>query len=147
MMKSYKVYVNGKAYEVQVEELGGTAAPQMPIAVSAPTLKSDTAPARVEQAPTPPPAPVKEAEKPKAATPVTGGGKGKGFPAPMSGLIIDVFVKPGQSVKSGDVLLKIEAMKMENDIICDTNGVVEEVFVQKGENVETGKNMVAVIPS
>lgn len=143
-MKSYKVYVNGKAYEVQVEELGGTAAPQMPIAVSAPTLKSDPAPARAEQAPTPPPAPVKEVEKPKPAAPA--GGKGKGFFAPMSGLIVDVFVKPGQNVKLGDVLLKIEAMKMENDIICDTNGVVEEVFVQKGENVETGKNIVAVIP-
>ncbi|HQG97709.1 MAG TPA: acetyl-CoA carboxylase biotin carboxyl carrier protein subunit, partial [Thermotogota bacterium] len=52
-----------------------------------------------------------------------------------------------QSVKTGDALLRIEAMKMENDIICESNGVVEEVFIHKGENVETGKNMVTVIPS
>jgi len=144
MIKSYKVYVNGKAYEVQVEETGGAVSPQVPIIAPAPQSKADPVSPRVEQAPTPPSAPVKEVEKPKTAA--AAGGKGKGFSAPMSGLIIDVFVKSGQNVKNGDVLLKIEAMKMENDIICDTNGVVEEVFVQKGENVETGKNMVSVIP-
>ncbi|HOD90494.1 MAG TPA: biotin/lipoyl-binding protein, partial [Thermotogota bacterium] len=153
MMKSYRVYVNGKAYEVQVEELGAAVAPQMPVAVTASLQEARPAPARIEPQPTPPSAPPQEPQSSKPAAPATvkapspKGQKGKEYHAPMSGLIIDVFVKPGQSVKTGDALLRIEAMKMENDIICESNGVVEEVFIHKGENVETGKNMVTVIPS
>jgi biotin carboxyl carrier protein len=147
MIKNYKVYVNGKAYEVQIEELGAEPVTQHYAPLQSVPQKNEPAPVQKQ------PAPEKSAvsktpEKESNAAPASNkpaAGKGKEFIAPMSGLVIDVFVKNGQKVKFGDTLLKIEAMKMENDIICDIDGVVEEVNVQKGENVETGKTMVSIV--
>ena len=113
-MRKYNVNVNGTAYEVTVEEIqGGAAAP-----VSAP------APAA---APAPAPAPA-----PAAA------GAGEPVNAPMPGTILDVKVTAGQAVKSGDVLMILEAMKMENEIMCPCDGTVASVNTTKGAAVESG---------
>jgi biotin carboxyl carrier protein len=147
MTKNYKVYVNGKAYEVQIEELGPQPVTQQYASPLSVPQKSEPAP--VQKQPVPEKTAVaKTPEKESTTAPTSNkpsAGRGKEFIAPMSGLVIDVFVKNGQKVKFGDTLLKIEAMKMENDIICDIDGVVEEVNVQKGENVETGKTMVSIV--
>lgn len=119
-MKNLRITVNGTAYDVQVEELGAGAAP----AVSAP------APAAAPAA------------APKAA-PAGGEGSVK-VNAPMPGTVVSVAVTPGQAVKKGDVLLVLEAMKMENEINAPQDGTVASIHVAKGEAVDSGKLLVSM---
>lgn len=120
-MKKYQITVNGHAYEVEVEEVDA-------VSVSAPT-----APAAPAVAPTPkaPAAPATKAPATPAAgtTPVT---------APMPGTILDVKVTVGQTVKRGDTLFILEAMKMENEIPAPSDGVVASIDTAKGASVATG---------
>lgn len=109
-MKKYNVTVNGTAYEVMVEEVTGGAAPA-PAAAPAPV----TAPA-------------------PAAAPAVG----EQISSPMPGTILKVNVAVGQAVKSGDVLMILEAMKMENEIMAPRNGTVTAVSVNEGAAVESG---------
>jgi biotin carboxyl carrier protein len=116
-MKKYNITVNGTTYEVIVEEAGTVS--------SAPAY---TAPAAPVAAPAVAPAPK---AAPKA--PVTAGGAP--VTAPMPGTILDVKVSVGQTIKKGDVICVLEAMKMENDIPSPQDGVVASINVQKGSNV------------
>ena len=101
-MKTYTITVNGTAYDVTVEETAGGAAP-------APAAKA--APAAPAAAPAPAPAPAKAA----------GGAAGSvEINAPMPGKILDVKAQPGASVSRGDVVLILEAMKMENEVVAQT---------------------------
>ncbi len=117
-MKQLKITVNGTSYDVVVEEVGGSA----PVAAAA-------TPAVQASAPTP-------AAAPAAA--------GEAVVAPMPGVILSVAVSAGQSVKKGDVLCTLEAMKMENEIYAPRDGVVSAVSVAKGESVESGKTLVTL---
>ena len=119
-MKYYNITVNGVAYSVSVEE---TAAGAAPVAAAAPA-----APAAPKAAPAP-------AAAPKAAAGAAGAVAVK---APMPGNILDVKVKAGASVKAGDVLVILEAMKMENEIMAPCDGAVTSVSVTKGAAVESG---------
>lgn len=118
-MKNLRITVNGTAYDVQVEELGTDAAP-----TSAP------APAKAA-APAPKKAPAAAAAGEKVA-------------APMPGTIVSVNVSNGQSVKAGDVLVVLEAMKMENEIKAPSDGTITSVAVSKGESVDTGATLVTI---
>lgn len=120
-MKKYRITVNGNAYEVEVEELGGNA--------SAAPVAAAVAEAAPEKAPAPTPAP---AAAPKATA------EGEKIEAPLPGNILNVNVSAGQTVKKGDVLLVLEAMKMENEIMAPKDGKVLEVTVAKGAAVNTG---------
>lgn len=112
-MKRYTITVNGNAYDVTVDEADGSAAP-----VAAP-------------------APKKAAPAKKAAAPAGAQGNAT-VNAPMNGTIVDVKVKVGDKVTNGTVIAVLEAMKMENDIVSDKDGVVASVNVNKGDAVETG---------
>ena len=118
-MKHLTVTVNGVAYDVTVEETAGgaVAAP-----AAAPTAAAPAAPA-------PAPAP--------AAAPAGSAGA-VAVNAPMPGNILDVRVKPGDSVKAGDTLLILEAMKMENEISAPQDGTIASVNVSKGDTVNSG---------
>ena len=121
-MKNYKITVNGNVYDVTVEESTGTAA--APVA----------APAAVKPAaPAPAPAPKKEAPKgTEGSVKVT---------APMPGKILGVKVTPGQTVKRGEVLIVLEAMKMENEIVAPSDGTVAGIQVAVGDSVEAGATL------
>ncbi len=121
-MKNYRVTVNGVAYDVVVEELSAGAAPA-PAAAPAPVAA---------------PAP---AAAPKASAGVAGAVAVK---APMPGTLIKVNVKPGASVKKGDVLCVLEAMKMENDILAPQDGVVASVEAAQGSSVATDAVLVTL---
>lgn len=121
-MKNLKITVNGVAYDVQVEEVGGSA--------SAPVA-----------APAAPAAPV--ATAPKAA-PAAAPTSGEPLNCPMPGTIISVNVSVGQQVKLGDVVVVLEAMKMENEIKAPKDGTITSVNVNKGDAVESGTLLVTI---
>ncbi|MDD6604905.1 MAG: acetyl-CoA carboxylase biotin carboxyl carrier protein subunit [Oscillospiraceae bacterium] len=107
-MKKYKVTVNGTAYEIELEELTGAA------------------PAAATAAPVPTPAP--------AAAPAGG----EQVTSPMPGTILAINVAAGDTVKRGQVLMVLEAMKMENEIMCPCDGKIASVNTSKGASVESG---------
>lgn len=117
-MKKYNVTVNGTAYEVTLE------------AVDASEVKASPAPAA---APAAAPAPTPAAAP---AAPVSGGKET--VSSPMPGNILAVNVANGAAVKKGDVLMILEAMKMENEIMSPCDGTILSVNVTKGASVETG---------
>lgn len=119
-MKRYNITVNGKSYDVAVEEIGAGAAPVAAAPVAA-------APAPVAAAPAP--------AANVAGTEVT---------APMPGTILDIKVKVGDTVENGSPIMVLEAMKMENDVNAPCSGKVVAINTTKGSTVETG-TVLAVI--
>ena len=124
----YKVTLNGRTYEVEVE------------AGKAMLLDEyeAIAPAPVAAAPVAAPA----AAAPAAAPAITGAGDA--VTAPMPGNILKVNVANGQAVKAGTVLVVLEAMKMENEIMAPKDGTVTQVLVSKGSTVDTGAPLVVI---
>ena len=130
-MKTYNITVNGVTYTVSVEEVNGAAAPAAataPVAAPAPAAA---------------PAPV-AAPKPAAAPKKSGAAGAISVKAPMPGNIIKVNAKVGDSVKKGDVLIVLEAMKMENDICAPEDGTVASIEVAQGATVETDALLVTL---
>ncbi len=115
-MKQYKVTVNGTAYEITLE------------AIDASEVKAAPAPQAAPAAPAPA----------EPAAPVAAPAGGETVASPMPGNILDVKVAAGTAVKKGDVLMILEAMKMENEIMAPCDGTVSSVAVQKGAAVESG---------
>ena len=125
-MKKYNITVNGKTYEVFVEEAGNVAAaPVTPVAPVAAPVAAPEAPA---EAP--------------AAAPVSA--DGTQVKAPMPGTILAVKKNVGEAVKAGDVIVVLEAMKMENDIVAPCDGTVKSINAPKGSTVNTD-DVIAVI--
>ncbi|MBD5092187.1 MAG: biotin/lipoyl-binding protein [Clostridiales bacterium] len=129
----YKVSLNGKFYEVEVEKGEAVIKSEFDAAVpqaTAPVAAVYSAPAAAPAAPQAAPAAA------ASAAAIT---------APMPGNINAVKVTSGQAVKEGDVLIILEAMKMENEITAPKAGKVGQIFVQKGATVETGAPLVEVL--
>ena len=124
-MKYYNITVNGVAYSVSVEETAAGAAP---------VAAAPAAPVAPKAAPAP-------AAAPKAAAGAAGAVAVK---APMPGNILKVNVTAGQAVKEGDVLVVLEAMKMENEILAPKACTVKQVLVSKGATVDTGATLVVL---
>lgn len=125
-MKNYTITVNGKVYEVTVEEgfSGQTQNAAAPV----------SAPAAPSNAPKAPAAPAPQAAAAGAVT----------VSAPMPGKILDVRVSVGQAVKRGDVLMILEAMKMENEIVSPQDGTVASIQVSVGSAVEAGDTLASL---
>ena len=129
-MKKFRINVNGKSYEVEVEELGGVAS-TAPVAAPAPTAAPVATPAAA-----PAPAP---------AAPAASGNAGSvTVAAPMPGNIIKVNVNVGDKVTSGQAVVILEAMKMENEIAAPQDGVVASINVTQGATVNTGDVLITL---
>lgn len=130
----YKVTLNKRVYEVEVEE--GSA-----MLVDEYELAAPAAPA----APAPVAAAAPAAAAPTAAAPAAAGlAAGTVIEAPMPGNVLKINVAQGQTVKEGDVLLVLEAMKMENEITATKSGTVAQIVTAKGAVVETGSPLVVI---
>ncbi|MBS5788030.1 MAG: biotin/lipoyl-binding protein [Clostridioides difficile] len=128
MIKKYNITVNGNSYEVEVEEIGSEG-----VQVSrAQSIQQST-----------PKMPPKEANNSASKLNTQSGGSGT-VSAPMPGTINDVKVKIGDSVKKGQVLLVLEAMKMENEIMASVDGNVTSVNVSKGASVSVGDTLITI---
>ncbi|MEF9954406.1 MAG: biotin/lipoyl-containing protein [Clostridium sp.] len=139
-MKNYTITVNGNAYEVTVEE-GFTGAAKAAPRAAAPA----PAPAPRAAAPAPAPAPApKAAPAPApapAATPAPAAAGAVAVSAPMPGKILGIKLQQGAPVKRGQVILILEAMKMENEIVAPQDGTVASINVAVGDMVEPGATL------
>ena len=125
-MKKFNVTVNGTTYEVEVEEVKA--------AGSAPVAKPAAAPApKPAAAPAPAAAPVAKA--------AAGAGE-HSIDAPMPGKVVKLVANEGASVKAGEVLLILEAMKMQNEITADADGTVKKFNVAAGQSVKAHESLV-----
>lgn len=124
-MKNYRITVNGTAYDVAVEELGQGAVAAAPVAP-------------VAAAPTPVAAPAAPVAAAPAAPKASGAEGSVKVTAPMPGKILGVKASQGQAVKRGDVIIVLEAMKMENEVVAPEDGTVASINVSEGANVESG---------
>ncbi|MDY3217971.1 MAG: biotin/lipoyl-containing protein [Candidatus Fimivivens sp.] len=152
----YTATLNGRTYEIEIERTdvfrpltseeiaAGVVAPAAPITVSAP--KAAAAPAAAP-APAPAPAPAAAAPAPApapapAAAPAAAGAGT--ISAPMSGTILKTLVAVGDAVKSGQCVLVLEAMKMENEIFAPCDGTVKELSVSQGAAVQPGQTLMVI---
>lgn len=132
----YKVSLNNKIYEVVVEK--GEAIVMDEYVAAAPAA------APVAAAPAAPAAPAPAAPAPAAPAAPAAVAAGEVVKAPLPGAVVGIKVAAGDSVKSGQVLVLIEAMKMENEIVSPRDGVVAQVVVTKGANVQSGDALVVL---
>lgn len=127
----YKITLKGRTYEVEVEHGEAMLIDEYDAIAPAPAAAPVAAvPVAVAAAPAPAAAPAAV-----AGTPVT---------APLPGNVLEVKVKPGESVKAGQLLVLIEAMKMENEVFAPADGVVKQILAQKGALVATGDTLLVI---
>ncbi|RHP61047.1 MULTISPECIES: biotin/lipoyl-containing protein [Clostridium] len=145
----YVATINGKKYEVEVEKLeayksldrNGVAAPAAPVLPASAPVQRPAAPAPAPVAAAPAPAPASAAAPaPKAAAPAGA----TTVEAPMPGKILNIKVSEGQAVKFGEVVVIMEAMKMETEIVAPADGTVSKILVKAGDSVDTGAALVAL---
>ena len=120
-MKNYRITVNGTSYDVSVEELSGGAAPVAAPVAAAPVAAPAAAPA--------------------APAPAAGGAGSNKVSSPMPGKILAVKANVGDSVKKGQVILILEAMKMENEVVAPEDGTIASIDVTVGASVESGDTL------
>lgn len=116
-MKTYRVAVGDKEYIVKVEEVADG------------TVIEETAVASAEAA---------------TPTPVTPDGDAEVVEAPLQGSVLSINVKPGDTVNTGDTVLVIEAMKLENEVVAAQDGVIQQVFVQEGQTVDAEEPLYSI---
>ncbi len=162
-MSQYKFKINGNEYNVEINSINGDSAVvtvngiqySVESGVAACTAAASTiaqAPAAPAAAPVPVAAPAPATPKAETAAPVSApapapaaaSGKGKPVPAPLPGVIIEISVKPGDTVKQGQQVAVLEAMKMENVIEATHDGTVTAINVSKGDSVLEGAPIVTI---
>ena len=131
----YKVTLKNKVYEVEVEQGEAMLIDEYdavaPVPAAAPVAAAPVAVAPAAAAPAAAPAPAAVAA-------------GDAVKSPMPGNILKILVTQGQQVKEGDVLIILEAMKMENEIVATKSGSVAQILVTKGQVVETGSPLIVI---
>lgn len=162
-MKQYNFKINGNEYNVTINSVDGNVADvtvvanykvelgsgSAPISVqtaqtAAPAVQSAPAAAPAAPAPAPTPAPAPAAAPAAPAQTPAASGSGKPVTSPLPGVIVEISVKVGDSVKAGQQVAVLEAMKMENAIEADHAGTVTAVHVNKGDSVLEGVPIVTI---
>lgn len=143
-MKEYKITINGNEYVTSVSIEDGVANVTVNgqeftgVAIEGLAKKNKSMP-RVAPRPAAGDAPVVAAPRPAST-----GGAGTPIKSPLPGVILDVFVKEGDAVKAGQRLMLLEAMKMENNIESDKDGVVKSISARKGDSVLEGDVLITI---
>ena len=122
-MKKYRININGISYEVEVEEMGEVQTPSP--ANTQPNVQNT---ANLSPAP----------------QPSQSNGPSEAINAPMPGTIVDIKVREGEAVKSGQVIMVLEAMKMENEIVAPKDGKVIAIKAAKGASVSSGEALLDI---
>ncbi len=136
-MRKFKIKVEGKIYEVEVEEvsenktLGGIVSAPRPVETKIKEEVAKPRPAKVPNSPAP-------SKAPTAAI------AGEEVVAPMPGKVLQLKVSEGDSVKEGDTLLILEAMKMENEIVANTSGSIKKINAAVNDMVDTGDVLMVI---
>ncbi len=141
MGRKFKVTVNGEVFDVEIEEVSGSKVANVPSSSVPSTTKSEKKTVSVSSSSDNKTVPEVKPEKKEPKKEVNTKGK-KVVVAPLPGKILSVNVKKGDFVKKGDLLLVIEAMKMENEIFASQDGTVTDVLVNTGDYVSTGDKLV-----
>jgi glutaconyl-CoA/methylmalonyl-CoA decarboxylase subunit gamma len=132
-MRNFRVNVNGRIYDVSVDELAQSNNQAIQQLQPQPVMEKEST---ITQ---------QETSAVKASSPVSLDAGDKPVVAPLSGVIIDLKVKPGDQVKFGQVLLTLEALKMENEIVAPEAGMVKATFVQIGSSVNVGDVLLTLV--
>lgn len=144
----YIANVNGKRYEIELERVEDYRPMTReeiaaPVTASAPIVAAPAAPVAPVTASAPAPvAPAPVAAPAPAAAPVSAGAST--VVAPLPGTILDVKVAPGQAVKTGEIVIIMEAMKMETEVVAAADGVVDSILVKKGDAVDTDATLITL---
>lgn len=144
-MKEYKFKINGNDYNVTVGNIDENIAK---VTVNGTKYKVEVEGIKVSQAKTPKLVQTRvsstEAVESIAANPIKSPAAGKDIKSPLPGVIIDIKVREGDAVKAGQVILVLEAMKMENNIDADRDGVIQSLKVRTGDSVLEGDVLVTI---
>ena len=136
-MRKFQVKVDGKVYEVEVEEVGGNESSTGTISVPQPfatKVKEEPVSQKV----------VKHTSNPALIKASTVAVAGEEVLAPMPGKVLQLKVSEGDSVKDGDILLILEAMKMENEIVANASGSIKKINVVSNDMVDTGDVLMVI---
>ncbi len=143
-MKEYEYEINGTSYRVTVKEVLGEYAEVevngIPYEVHIKSVSSASPTSVESRSPAPQPAPQAPAPRPSPQ----GAAQDGLISAPMPGVVIKLLVSKGDRVNSGDAVMIVEAMKMENEIKTAQGGTVEDIFVDKGDSVNTGDRLLRI---
>ena len=145
-MKKFKFTISGKPYEVEVQNIEGN--------IATVNVNGTEYQVEMEEQAAPVVSPVaRPAAKPAASAPAqaaapkpaaAAGGAGYKMAAPLPGTIMQIFVKQGDAVKKGDKLLMYEAMKMENNLLAETDGTITAINCRQGDNVLQGDTLIVI---
>lgn len=136
-MRKFKITVDGKVYEVEVEEVGGNESSAETISIPQPVATKAKEELVSQKA-------VKSSSNPAPAKPSTAAVAGEEVVAPMPGKVLQLKVSEGDSIKDGDTLLILEAMKMENEIIANASGNIKKINVAANDMVDTGDVLMVI---
>ena len=142
-MKEYKFKIEGKDYSVSVDNVEDNVANVVVNGV-AHTVEMEKSPEFTPAPTAPRPTAQRRPAETATAAPAASASEGKPLKSPLPGVIIDILVKKGDTVKSGQKIILLEAMKMENNIDSDRDGIVLDIKVVKGASVNEGDTLMVI---
>ena len=151
-MKQYKYTINGTQFDVTIDSINGSLAKvevngiPFDVEMQGSSLVEEALPTVSTEATATTAQPAPAASETPAATPAAKSGPGAGTPvkAPLPGVVTKILVKEGQAVKKGEVVLVLEAVKMENNITAEADGTVSGICVSAGDSVMEGTTLVTI---
>lgn len=151
-MKQYKYTINGTQFDVTIDSINGSLAKvevngiPFDVEMQGSSLVEEALPTVSTEATATTAQPAPAASETPAATPAAKSGPGAGTPvkAPLPGVVTKILIKEGQAVKKGEVVLVLEAMKMENNITAEADGTVSGICVSAGDSVMEGTTLITI---